>query len=414
MASISATFRAKTNFMKTWRPRSPPSNRDRLELYALHKQSISGDAPIDNDNLVMSVAEKAKLSAWRTKRGMSREEAMSRYGEECDRQLRVYGTAVAPGTAAAQGGGAGGTPAGTYSAPSRMQHTGKQTQQQQQQQRSYPQQSQQQQHSQQAAASTSEQTTGTGSTTPSTPQNTPANNNNEEEEEGRGVLLCPRGLAAIPLLCAAASESRSAYLARLQVTHPTNGWWAKQEPLCLEINNPLSLPEKLVLCLATQVEQLSLIVSEYMGEGHAVSIMSPSRLPGIFVAGPQRIPLLLDRLDINDNLSGEHGDHVSNTAVRRQAYQRSVGTAVRGGDPSERAGRGESLRGASGHWRAGGGVGVDAAHDALRRGHVGGGKGGHACGKFGLCDHGSLRLVVLAVGVAVVGIVWRVLGRYEW
>ena len=37
------------------------------------------------------------------------------------------------------------------------------------------------------------------------------------------IFIDNRGLAAIPLLCAAAAESRSAYLARLQVTHPSNG-----------------------------------------------------------------------------------------------------------------------------------------------------------------------------------------------
>ena len=60
-------------------------------------------------------------------------------------------------------------------------------------------------------------------------QNNDGNNNMSNNDQGdndggdNGVLLCPRGLAAIPLLCAAASESRSAYLARLQVTHPSNG-----------------------------------------------------------------------------------------------------------------------------------------------------------------------------------------------
>ena len=73
--------------------------------------------------------------------------------------------------------------------------------------------------------------------TTTTPQNTPAasrggganavgsgaSHDESNTGGGGGVLLCPRGLAAIPLLCAAASESRSAYLARLQVTHPSNG-----------------------------------------------------------------------------------------------------------------------------------------------------------------------------------------------
>lgn len=41
------------------------------------------------------------------------------------------------------------------------------------------------------------------------------------------------------------------------------------------MNNPLSTPERLVISLATHVERLSLVLSNYMGEGHAVSIMSP-------------------------------------------------------------------------------------------------------------------------------------------
>lgn len=86
---------------------------------------------------------------------------------------------------------------------------------------------------QQPAASTAESSSSsvhnrqTTASSPTTPQNTPARDNvqsdNNENTNDAGVLLCPRGLAAIPLLCAAASESRSAYLARLQVTHPSNG-----------------------------------------------------------------------------------------------------------------------------------------------------------------------------------------------
>ena len=58
------------------------------------------------------------------------------------------------------------------------------------------------------------------------------------------------------------------------LTH-TPQWWAKQEPLCLEIDNPLSLPEKLIIALAAKVEQLSLVVGNYLGEGRAVSLLSP-------------------------------------------------------------------------------------------------------------------------------------------
>lgn len=127
-----------------------------------------------------------------------------------DRQLKVYGTRSPNGSVASS------SPPRSPMHPSRSPMT--------QQQRpaaataetedGTPQQQQQTQHSYNP---------------PGTPQNTPAFNNDmngspeNPPNNNNGVLLCPRGLAAIPLLCAAAAESRSAYLARLQVTHPSNG-----------------------------------------------------------------------------------------------------------------------------------------------------------------------------------------------
>lgn len=228
--------------MKSWRPRNPPSNRDRLELYALHKQSISGDAPPQqSSSSESSVADKAKLNAWNGKRGMTKVDAMVKYIQECDRQLRVYGTRDDTNSTAS---------ASSTSSPPRspMQHPAASTAES----------SSSSVHNRQATTSS-----------PTTPQNTPARENTQSDnEQGNnandgGVLLCPRGLAAIPLLCAAASESRSAYLARLQVTHPSNGWWAKQEPLCLEVNNPLSIPERATIALAAAIEQLSLMLGQY-------------------------------------------------------------------------------------------------------------------------------------------------------
>jgi len=238
MATPASTFRAKTNFMKSWRPRNPPSNRDRLELYALHKQAISGDAPLDSattsgstaaatsgSRSSSSVGDKAKLNAWRGKRGMSREDAMVRYGEECERQLRVYGTRGDGGSVASATGSVGGSvgttggsvgvgSVGTASsssptrpnAPSGKRGSSRQTSE--------------------TRGGETTASSSSGNNTPhatSTPQNTPANGVDQESGNDEGVLLCPRGLAAIPLLCAAASESRSAYLARLQVTDPNNG-----------------------------------------------------------------------------------------------------------------------------------------------------------------------------------------------
>lgn len=81
-----------------------------------------------------------------------------------------------------------------------------------------------------AAASSSSQPPMNQSSATHQQNNTAAMGGGEGDEAnmniggaGGGVLVCPRGLAAIPLLCAAASESRSAYLGRLEVTDPSNG-----------------------------------------------------------------------------------------------------------------------------------------------------------------------------------------------
>jgi diazepam-binding inhibitor (GABA receptor modulating acyl-CoA-binding protein) len=178
-ATTTATFRNKAAFMKSWRPENTPSNRDRLELYALHKQAVSGDAP-NSIPASASVSEKAKYQAWRGKRGLTQQEAMTMYVAECDRQLRVYGNS------------------------------------------------------------------------PQTPSNTPLSPNRES------VVMTPRGLAAVPLLCAAASESRVAYLRRLAQTAPDTGWWSRQEPLCASPGTLGALPEQSLLAVAALVEKASL------------------------------------------------------------------------------------------------------------------------------------------------------------
>jgi len=83
--------------MRKWVPSNPPSNRDRLELYALHKQAAAGDCEVDKPTN-KGAAEKAKWQAWKTKAGLSQAEAMSRYITECDRQIRVYGSKSGPST----------------------------------------------------------------------------------------------------------------------------------------------------------------------------------------------------------------------------------------------------------------------------------------------------------------------------
>ena len=102
---------------------------------------------------------------------MKQADAMSAYIAECDRQLKVYGT---------RDSGSSTPQRSPLRSPMHQQQSRTPTQQQQQ-------------------------------TADATSEREDANNNNTNNDQG-GVLLCPRGLAAIPLLCAAAAESRSAYL----------------------------------------------------------------------------------------------------------------------------------------------------------------------------------------------------------
>ena len=177
------------------------------------RQAVSGDAP-QRDPPNLSVSERTNLREWRKKRGLTQAEAKAAYISECDRQIRTYGTA--PRTAAANGGGGSGSTANARGSGGRS-----------------------------------------GTQTPTNTPATPA-----ENSSGGGSLLTPRGVAAIPLLCAAAAESRISYLSRLKSTgRPENGWWRKQEPLCADPGSPLATPESAVLASASKVEELSLLIS---------------------------------------------------------------------------------------------------------------------------------------------------------
>lgn len=201
-------FRAKVAHMKNWKPASTPSNRDRLELYALHKQAVSSDAPQTSpSNKPLSPAEKAKLNAWRTKRGLSQTQAMAAYILEADRQLVVYGTVASD---------------------------------------------------------------------PDTKHATVTEEDSASKSAMSGsVLLTPRGLAAIPLLCAAASETRKSYLKRMNsTTNMASGWWARQEPLCVDPGSILALPESSVLALGVLLEKLSLYVQLDKGARNILDTLS--------------------------------------------------------------------------------------------------------------------------------------------
>mmetsp|Transcript_33662 Transcript_33662/g.61872 ORF Transcript_33662/g.61872 Transcript_33662/m.61872 type:complete len:250 (+) Transcript_33662:358-1107(+) len=129
----------------------------------------------------------------------------------------------------------------------------------------------------------------------------------------------------------------------------------------------------------------------------------PASPPGIPMAGPQRLPLRVDLLDPHHHLPREHGRRVPNAAHRRQAHRRPPGALVRRGGTAVGARGRVAVRGAPGGRRAGGGIGVDAADDAVRRGRVGRGEGGDVGGELGIRGVGRVRMVVLALRVAVVG-----------
>jgi len=223
--------------MKAWRPAHPPSNRDRLELYALHKQAVSSDIPSSHNTSGISIPEKAKVNAWRSKKGIPRGQAMILYIQECDRQWRVYGSAPSPNNnnlAVKQvTSPAPGTPNNTPAVTKNVNNNAENAE--------------------------------------SIPNNSIEDSNTNQPDPnavpigGGNVLLTPRGLAAIPLLSAAAAEPRGSYLTRLRNTPITQGWWAKQEPLCSDPGTLLAFPETILLYVASTVEWFSLRLENRAG-----------------------------------------------------------------------------------------------------------------------------------------------------
>lgn len=167
-------------------------------------------------NAVMTAAEKAKYTAWRAKSGTDSVPAMRNYIQEAERQVRVYGYAPPPLEQPETARGA------------LLENGGN------------------------GASSASQQQ-------PQQPS---------------------RGLAAIPLLCAAASEQRTAYLRRLQNTPAASAWWRRQEPLTATPGSLAALPEQLLLWLATSVEAVSLAANTE----HDWLMFGPQQLPSAVAA----------------------------------------------------------------------------------------------------------------------------------
>ena len=95
---------------------------------------------------------------------------------------------------------------------------------------------------------------------PQTPQLAASNDPNPND--GGALATTPRGLAAIPLLCAAAAESRPAYLRRLSQTPLESAWWGRQEALCGTPGTLSAVPESIIIQMAKMVEHFSLTSSK--------------------------------------------------------------------------------------------------------------------------------------------------------
>lgn len=64
-----------------------PSNDDLLELYALYKQATVGDATGSRPGM-FDLMGRAKFDAWAKRKGISKDDAMSKYIATVDRLVR--------------------------------------------------------------------------------------------------------------------------------------------------------------------------------------------------------------------------------------------------------------------------------------------------------------------------------------
>jgi acyl-CoA-binding protein len=203
-----------------------------LELYALHKQAVSGDAPTTIPPST-AVGERAKYQAWQRRMGMAPEQAMLLYVQECDRQLRTYGS-VEPPTPQSNNNNNNSINNNNNINSNNMNNINN---------------------------SINNNNSNINNINNSINNNNSNINNNNTNINNNNTTTTtdndpPRGIIAIPLLCAAAAESRTAYVRRM--SHTSTGWWARQEPLCAHPGTLLALPELGLLKAAAIVEYLSL------------------------------------------------------------------------------------------------------------------------------------------------------------
>jgi acyl-CoA-binding protein len=233
MASLKSAFLQKSRQMSAWQPVDSVSNRDRLELYSLHKQAANSDCDIPMPTSTSSTGgdigkDKAKWNAWKSKAGVSRGEAMQRYIDECDRQVRIYGSKGTSGVVPPSG--------------------------------------------QSSVASASPNRNGGSSALTGGDQDV-----DDDSKIRTNTSTAQLGITAIPLLAAQASEPLASYLHRMAVTtSTTQTFWGMQRPVCTPastLNNPqgeepstnflhptniVSMMENVIIAAGRMIESLSL------------------------------------------------------------------------------------------------------------------------------------------------------------
>lgn len=82
-------FYRKAEEVKEWKPSRPTSNAEKLKLYALFKQGTEGDVVGPRPGIFNQV-DRAKWDAWKLLEEKSKEEAMTEYVDEADRQMAEF------------------------------------------------------------------------------------------------------------------------------------------------------------------------------------------------------------------------------------------------------------------------------------------------------------------------------------
>ena len=81
-------FSVTVAYVRAWKPRVPPSNEEKLYLYALYKQATAGRAYGEEPSMFDAVA-RAKFDAWKALGGMARGRAQLAYIQEATRQMEM-------------------------------------------------------------------------------------------------------------------------------------------------------------------------------------------------------------------------------------------------------------------------------------------------------------------------------------